>query len=75
MEIKYTSALTMLADLSIRFVQAEPLLPEDLYNTLIPINPLINDLQVPGRLEGNGTHFELKNSQYLNITLDISEGR
>ena len=30
-------------------------------------------LQMTGRLEANGTHFELKNSSYLNITLDSSE--
>lgn len=29
--------------------------------------------QTPGRLEGTGTHFELTNSQYLNITLDSSQ--
>ena len=29
--------------------------------------------QMPGRLEGNGTHFEINNSEYLNITLDSSE--
>ena len=30
-------------------------------------------LRMPGRLEANGTHFELKNSTFLNITLDSSE--
>ncbi len=30
-------------------------------------------LQMPGRLEANGTHFELNNCEYLNITLDSSE--
>ena len=29
--------------------------------------------QMLGMLEGNGTHFELNNSEYLNITLDSSE--
>ena len=29
--------------------------------------------QTPGVLEGTGTHFELKNSEYLNIILDSSE--
>ncbi len=30
-------------------------------------------LQMPGKLEASGTHFELKNSSYLNIILDSSE--
>jgi parallel beta-helix repeat protein len=30
-------------------------------------------LQVPGRLEANGTLFEMNNSEYLNITLNSSE--
>lgn len=30
-------------------------------------------LQVPGRLEANGTLFEMNNSEYLNITLNTSE--
>lgn len=29
--------------------------------------------QFPGRLEGTGTHFELTDSAYLNVTLDSSE--
>ena len=28
---------------------------------------------MPGMIEGNGTHFEINNSEYLNITLDSSE--
>jgi parallel beta-helix repeat protein len=38
---------------------------------IIPIAPQIP--QMSGRLEANGTHFELNNSDYLNITLDSSE--
>lgn len=44
-------------------VQAAAILPD------IPQEP-----QMPGRLEANGTYFELiNNSEYLNITLDSSE--
>jgi parallel beta-helix repeat protein len=40
----------------------------------IPQEPVLPDaLQMRGRLEGTGTHFELNNSRYLNITLDSSE--
>lgn len=31
------------------------------------------EFQLPGRLESEGTHFELKDSSYLNITLNSSE--
>ncbi len=34
---------------------------------------LPDEPQMPGRLEGTGTHFELTDSQYLNITLDSSQ--
>lgn len=43
-------------------VQATAVLPD------IPQEP-----QMPGRLEANGMHFELNNSEYLNISLDSSE--
>lgn len=33
---------------------------------------LPDELQMPGRLEGTGTHFELTDSEYLNIILDSS---
>ncbi len=32
-----------------------------------------NTFLMPGRLETNGTHFQLNNSRYLNITLESSE--
>lgn len=32
-----------------------------------------NFLKIPGRIEGTGKHFEIKDSQYLNITLESSE--
>lgn len=35
-------------------------------------NPL-NLSQIPGAVEGEGTHFEINDSQYLNIVLDSSE--
>jgi parallel beta-helix repeat protein len=35
--------------------------------------PLPDEPQIPWRIEGNGTHFELNNSDYLNVTLDSSE--
>ncbi|KCZ73370.1 parallel beta-helix repeat (two copies) [Candidatus Methanoperedens nitroreducens] len=54
--------------------RAEPGLPD------IPEDPGISEetgfpdsLLMPGRLEANGTHFELNDSEYLNITLDSSE--
>lgn len=31
------------------------------------------ELQIPGQTEGTGTHFEIIDSKYLNITLDSSE--
>lgn len=34
---------------------------------------LPDKFQLPGQLEANGTHFELNNSEYLNITLISSE--
>jgi len=34
---------------------------------------LPDELQMPGRLEGTGTHFELTDSEYLNVTVDSSE--
>jgi parallel beta-helix repeat protein len=36
-------------------------------------NPLPPDNIMPGRVEGTGTHFEIINSDYLNITLDSTE--
>lgn len=35
--------------------------------------PPPTDIGFPGRLEGSGTHFQLNNSQYLNVTVDSSE--
>ncbi|MCE8425607.1 MAG: right-handed parallel beta-helix repeat-containing protein [Candidatus Methanoperedens sp.] len=34
---------------------------------------LLEKIHMFGRLEANGTHFEIKNSSYLNVTLDSSE--
>ncbi len=34
---------------------------------------LSDSLQIPGQLDSSGNHFELKDSSYLNITLDSSE--
>lgn len=44
-------------------------------NPSIPEEPelALSEFQVPGRLEATGTHFELEDSEYLNITLDSSE--
>ncbi len=40
----------------------------------IPIeNDLLGTFHMSGMLEANGTHFEIRNSSYLNITLDSSE--
>ena len=33
-----------------------------------PVEP-----QMPGRIDGIGTHFEITDSEYLNITLDSTE--
>lgn len=32
-----------------------------------------SELQIPGRIQGTGTYFEIKDSEYLNITLKSSE--
>jgi parallel beta-helix repeat protein len=53
---------------SVGMVRAETATPNNLQET-----QLQDALQMLGRLEANGTHFELKNSSYLNITLDSSE--
>ena len=29
--------------------------------------------EIPGRIQGTGTHFEVLDSEYLNITLDSSD--
>jgi hypothetical protein len=36
-------------------------------------NGLLDKFQISRMLEANGTHFEIKNSSYLNVTLDSSE--
>ncbi|MBI4690146.1 MAG: hypothetical protein HY754_07755 [Nitrospirae bacterium] len=33
----------------------------------------LSDPQIPGTVEGTGTHFEVTDSEYLNVTLDSSE--
>ena len=44
-----------------------------------PNDPLVGDpdlqaeLQIPGRVEGTGTYFEVNDSNYLNVTLQSSE--
>ena len=35
--------------------------------------PPIEEPQMPGRVEGTGTHFEVTDSEYLNIALDSTE--
>ncbi|UCE18252.1 MAG: right-handed parallel beta-helix repeat-containing protein [Gemmatimonadota bacterium] len=35
--------------------------------------PLEEPFHMPGRVEGTGTHFEITDSEYLNITLESSE--
>ena len=54
--------------LSIGMVGAETGTPDTLQET-----QLQDAFKMPGRLEANMTHFELKDSRYLNITLDSSE--
>ena len=36
-------------------------------------SPRIGEVMWPGRAEGTGTHFEIADSEYLNLTLDSSE--
>jgi len=33
----------------------------------------LDELQMPGSVEGTGVHFEVMDSEYLNITLDSTE--
>jgi len=37
------------------------------------ISDLLNLLQIPGRIEGTGIHFEITDSEYLNLILESSE--
>ena len=68
--LRIGSGITVLVLLlaGVGMVQAELGVPN------IPSKTGFSDpLQMPGRLEANGTHFEIKNSSYLNLTLDSSE--
>ena len=52
---------TILLTLTIFFLFAAPVAAEDIDDSLLP--------GIPGRIQGTGTFFEIKDSKYLNISL------
>lgn len=62
------TVLAILLLLSIGMVGAQTGTQEALQQT-----QLQDALQMPGGLEANGAHFEVKDNRYLNITIDSSE--
>jgi parallel beta-helix repeat protein len=58
----------LLAGLQPALAQDDPAPEEPPTPPGFPLEP-----RIPGRLEGTGTHFEITDSEYLNITLDSTE--
>lgn len=65
-KIKVGALLMIISSIISSFIFVNISKAEEIFN-------LQSTFEVPGRIEGTGTHFEINNSEYLNITLESSE--
>ena len=67
-EIGRVSMMLLLAlCIGVQWIASQEILPDE--EPLPPDEPS----HMPGRVEGTGTHFEITDSEYLNVTLESSE--
>jgi len=69
--VKSKGPYAVIVLLSFLAVGVQPTLAQDdpmLNDPLLPPEP-----RIPGRVEGTGTHFEITDSEYINITVDSTE--